>query len=79
MSVDKLLKPETVAELLGLSVGTLANWRSKTRKENKLYGPPFINLNAGLGASRYSDRMLAEWQSELFDRTINLRNSFDKK
>ncbi len=67
MTVQLMLTPEKVADLLSVSVKTLANWRTQTRAGNKL-GPPFVNLNTGQGGARYPDDLLAKWQADEFSK-----------
>ena len=47
-----MLTPTDVAELLGVTVQTLANWRVKK------VGPPWIKL---VGAVRYDESDLRDW------------------
>lgn len=51
-SNDELLTPERVAEFLGVSVGTLAQWRARG------VGPRFVHAGAGRSAVRY-------WRSDV--------------
>ena len=52
----RLLKPENVAELTGLSVETLAQWRSQKR------GIPYVKISRNCVRYRQSD--LDGWLSE---------------
>jgi predicted DNA-binding transcriptional regulator AlpA len=56
-----LLKPEEVAEMTGLSVETLAQWRSQKR------GPRFVKISRNCVRYRQSD--LDGWLSERIVRT----------
>lgn len=57
----KLLKPEDVAELTGLSVETLAQWRSQKR------GIPYVKISRNCVRYRRSD--LDGWLAERIVRT----------
>jgi excisionase family DNA binding protein len=48
-AIDKLLTPAEVAELTGLSVETLAQWRSQRR------GIPFVKISRNCVRYRQSD------------------------
>ena len=58
---SKLLKPEDVAELTGLSVETLAQWRSQKR------GIPYVKISRNCVRYRRSD--LDGWLAERIVRT----------
>jgi predicted DNA-binding transcriptional regulator AlpA len=58
---SSLLKPEDVAEITGLSVETLAQWRSQKR------GPKFVKISRNCVRYRQSD--LDAWVSERIVRT----------
>lgn len=49
---DRLLWPEQVAELLGVPIGTLANWRYQGR------GPAFVKVGRHV---RYRRNDVARW------------------
>ena len=49
---DRLLWPEEVAEMLGVPVGTLANWRYQGR------GPAFVKVGRHV---RYRRRDVVAW------------------
>jgi len=51
--MGRLLTPEEVAEMLGLSIDTLAQWRSQRR------GIPFVKLSRSI--VRYQQRDLESW------------------
>lgn len=53
---DRLLTPTELAERLGVSVGTLANWRLRGG------GPAYIKLSGR--AVRYRPRAVEKWISE---------------
>ena len=57
----KLLKPEDVAEMTGLSIETLAQWRSQKR------GIPYVKISRNCVRYRQSD--LDGWLSERIVRT----------
>jgi predicted DNA-binding transcriptional regulator AlpA len=60
-SSSKLLTAEEVAEITGLSVETLAQWRSQKR------GPQFLKISRNF--IRYWQDDLDEWLSERIVRT----------
>lgn len=49
---DRLLRPDEVAELLGVPVGTMANWRYQGR------GPAFVKVGRHV---RYRRRDVDAW------------------
>src|ERR1017187_612555 len=49
--MERLLKPDEVGAIIGVSPKTLANWRSSN------WGPPW----ARIGGIRYNLRKLSEW------------------
>jgi predicted DNA-binding transcriptional regulator AlpA len=57
----KLLSPKDVAEITGLSVETLAQWRSQGR------GPLFVKISRNFVRYRHSD--LDGWLAERIVRT----------
>ena len=61
----RLLQPAEVAELLGVHVQTLANWRSASDPERGIWkGPIFINISQGNGyrpVIRYEQRAVVRW------------------
>ena len=60
-SVGRLLTPEDVAEVTGLSTETLAQWRSQRR------GIPFLKISRN--RVRYRQRDLDLWLSDRLIRT----------
>jgi excisionase family DNA binding protein len=52
---DRLLKPAEVAELLGVTTGTLAQWRSKRPLEEPL---PFVKVGHAI---RYRESDVDLW------------------
>ena len=54
---DPVLTPEMVARKIGVSVSTLANWRSNARF-GKAKGPPFIKMGQLV---RYYEREVDQW------------------
>lgn len=61
----RLLQPEKVAEVLGVAVQTLANWRSSSDPTRGIWkGPMFINISQGNGyrpVIRYEQRAVVRW------------------
>lgn len=53
---NRLLTPDEVAQMLGLSIDTLAQWRSQRR------GIPFVKLSRSV--VRYRQRDLEAWLDE---------------
>jgi predicted DNA-binding transcriptional regulator AlpA len=66
---SRLLTPEDVAVLTGLSVETLAQWRSQKR------GPPYVKISRNCVRYRQSD--LDGWLSERIVRTD--QDAFDRR
>ncbi len=60
-AAPKLLRPEDVAEMTGLSIETLAQWRSQKR------GIPYVKISRNCVRYRQSD--LDGWLSERIVRT----------
>lgn len=58
ITVTSTLKPEEVAERLGVETSTLKDWRKKG------IGPPYINLTTSRGHVRYDVDLLNEWMRQ---------------
>lgn len=52
---EKHLTPQATAERLGVTVGTLANWRTKNR------GPSYLKVGRSV---RYRARDLIKWERD---------------
>lgn len=60
-----MLKSPEVARRVGVSEDTLKRWRRRTRRENKLIGPPFMWTDTG--GIAYPEDQLEQW---IKDRTV---------
>jgi len=60
-----MLKSPDVAARVNVSTDTLKRWRRLSRRDKKLYGPPFTRTETG-GIS-YPEDQLEQW---LKDRTV---------
>lgn len=67
-AASKLLTPAEVAEITGLSVETLAQWRSQKR------GIPYVKISRNCVRYRQSD--LDDWLSE---RIVRTGQAFDRR
>ena len=63
--MDKMLKPETVADICGNTVEGLARWRHNARKNGHNDGPPFVTIGGANGPCRYPQSLFEEWQKSL--------------
>jgi predicted DNA-binding transcriptional regulator AlpA len=64
MGSVRLLRPSEAAERLGLSVATLATWRSRSRRGG-LLGPRWLALGMpGRQSVRYPEGAIAEYVAE---------------
>lgn len=64
---ERLLSTGEVAEILGVSVGTLKSWRGNACRRGKAYklDLPFVRFRAGRGLVKYRLRDLQDWLDKL--------------